>query len=130
MTVNSGLRVVFFESLLESEEVDDSKFDWFGFFLQAEDLFVACNQLATTVSEYVKELIMSIRMQLLSKRELQLETTLATKSRQYFERVAFKPSQEAGVIIPVGGESIHSTKTKYQLTRFGLALFDKWSGRC
>lgn len=92
-----------------------------------EDLFVACNQLATTVSEYVKELIMSVGTQLMSKQELQLATTLATKSRQYFERVAFKPAQEAGVIIPVGGESIHSPKTKYQLTRLGLALFDKWT---
>ena len=88
-------------------------------------MFVACNQLATNASEYVKELILSLNTQRLSKQELQLATSLATKSRQYFERVAFKPAQTLGLIEPAAGSPIHSPKTIYRLTKLGLALCEK-----
>ena len=90
-----------------------------------EELFVACNQLATNASEYVKDLILSLNTQCLSKQELQLATSLATKSRQYFERVAFKPAQSLGLIEPVAGDPVHSPKTVYRLTKLGLALCEK-----
>jgi len=91
-----------------------------------EDLFVACNQLATSASEYVKELIISLNIHCLSKQDLQLATTLATKSRQYFDRVAFKPAQEMGLVVPVAEESLHSPKTRYKLSKLGLALLERW----
>lgn len=88
-------------------------------------MFVACNQLATNASEYVKELIFILNTQHLSKQELQLATRLATKSRQYFERVAFKPAQALGLIESAAGDHVHSPKTVYQLTKLGLALHEK-----
>lgn len=87
-----------------------------------EQTFVACNQLATTLSDVVKELIINVNTCKMSKADIQLATTLATKSRQYFERVAFKPAQELGLIAVVAGEPIHSPNTKYELTKLGLAL--------
>jgi len=54
-----------------------------------------------------------------------LATRLATKSRQYFERVAFKPAQTLGLIEPAAGSPIHSPKTIYRLTKLGLALCEK-----
>lgn len=93
-----------------------------------EELFVACNQLATNASGCVNGLILSLNTQRLSKQELQLATTLATKSRQYFERVAFKPAQTLGLIESVAGEPVHSPETVYQLTKLGLALLEKLRG--
>lgn len=90
-----------------------------------EELFVACNQLATNASEYVKELIFSLNTQCLSKQELQLATKLATKSRQYFDRVAFKPAQTLGLIEPAADSPIHSPKTVYRLSKLGLALCER-----
>lgn len=87
-----------------------------------EPTYIACNQLATTLSEPIKELIINLNTQRLSKSEIQLATTLATKSRQYFERVAFKPAQEYGLMTIVAGEPLHSPNTKYELTKLGLAL--------
>jgi len=87
-----------------------------------EEMYIACNQLATTISEGVKELIIRLNTQKLSKADIQLATTLATKSRQYFDKAVFKPAIDLGLIVAADNEPLHSPKTKYQLTKLGLAL--------
>jgi len=87
-----------------------------------EEMYIACNQLAASVSEGVKELIIRLNTQKLSKADIQLATTLATKSRQYFEKAIFKPAIDLGLIVVADNEPLHSPKTKYQLTKLGLAL--------
>lgn len=54
------------------------------------------HQLATNISNYVKDLIIRIDTLEYAKEFMQLATKLATKSRQYFEKVSFKPAIQSG----------------------------------
>lgn len=85
-------------------------------------IHIACNQLTTNISVGVKELIIKLNTQKLSKVDIQLATTLATKSRQYFDKAVIKPAIDLGLIVIADNEPLHSPKITYQLTKLGLML--------
>lgn len=85
-------------------------------------LVATAHQLATNVSDYVKDLIISIDTSEYAKENIQLATKLATKSRQYFERVSLKPAIQSGLIKMKYADAPNHPEQKYSLTKLGEAV--------
>lgn len=85
-------------------------------------LVATAHQLATNVSDYVKDLIISIDTSEYAKENIQLATKLATKSRQYFERVSLKPAIQSGLIKMKYADAPNHPEQKYSLTELGEAV--------
>ena len=84
-------------------------------------LVATAHQLATSISEHVKDLIISIDASEYTKESLQLATKLATKSRQYFDKVSLKPAIQSG-LVQMKYEAPNHPNQKYSLTDLGKAV--------
>lgn len=85
-------------------------------------LVATAHQLATNISNYVKDLIINIDTTEYNKESLQLATKLATKSRQYFDKISLKPAIQSGLIQMKYAEAPNHPDQKYSLTDLGKAV--------
>lgn len=85
-------------------------------------LVATAHQLATNVSDHVKDLIISIDTSEHTKESLQLATKLATKSRQYFDKVSLKAAIQSGIIQMKYADIPNHPDQKYSLTALGKAV--------
>lgn len=85
-------------------------------------LVATAHQLATNVSNHVRDLIVSIDTSEHTKETLQLATRLATKSRQYFDKVSLKPAIQSGLIRMKYADAPNHPDQKYSLTDLGKAV--------
>lgn len=85
-------------------------------------LVATSHQLATNLPINVKDLIISMDKSEYTKEVLQLETQLATKSRQYFDKVSLKPALQLGLIQMKYANVPNHPNQKYSLTTLGKAV--------
>lgn len=85
-------------------------------------LVATAHQLATSAPNHLKDLIININKAECSKEEMQLATKLATKSRQYFDKVCLKPAIQLGLLQMKYANAPNHPNQKYSLTHLGKAV--------
>lgn len=85
-------------------------------------LTATAHQLATNIPIHVRDLIINIDTSEYAKENLQLATKLATKSRQYFDKVSLKPAILSGLIQMKYADAPNHPNQRYRLTELGKAV--------
>lgn len=85
-------------------------------------LTATAHQLATNIPIHVRDLIINIDTSEYAKENLQLATKLATKSRQYFDKVSLKPAILSGLIQMKYTDAPNHPNQRYRLTELGKAV--------
>ena len=79
-------------------------------------------QLFTSLSPQAKSLIVTIKSEKLSVKELQVFTNCSPKSKQLFIKQYISPCIEMGVVTKTHLDNPHHPQQKYYLTELGLAV--------
>ena len=82
------------------------------------------HQLASSLSQQAKSLIISLKKEKMSISELQLVTNCSPQSKRLFIKQFIDPPLEAGMIERTHPENLHHPHQKYYLTELGLAVLD------
>ena len=95
-----------------------------GFQTEKEDLEQTCHELVTSLSPIVKELILSIKTQKLSAKNLQLVTSLSQHSRNMFKKHCLNPAIRSGILCMTIPDTPSHPEQQYYLTKLGLKMLE------
>ena len=82
------------------------------------------HQLFTNLSQQVKSLIQSLKVEKLSVSELKVITSCSPNSKQLFIKKFIEPALEAKLIERTHPENPHHPQQKYYLTELGLKVLN------
>lgn len=89
-----------------------------------ESLEQACHELVMSLSPQVKELILSIKTQKLSAKNLQLVTSLSQHSRNMFKKHCLNPAIRSGILCMTIPDTPSHPGQQYFLTELGLKVLE------
>lgn len=89
-----------------------------------ESLEQACHELVTSLSPQVKELILSIKTQKLSAKNLQLVTSLSQRSRNMFKKHCLAPAIQSGILSMTIPNIPSHPAQQYYLSDLGMRLLE------